>query len=52
MKEKDKNQFEDPKAVDLEGKEITTERLEEEELEGVAGGFERETEGELCLGGG
>ena len=41
-----KEEFEDPKAVDLEGEEITEERLEDEDLEDAAGG------GDLCLGGG
>jgi len=37
-KEEKKEIFEPPKAVDLGGRELTVERLEDEELEDVAGG--------------
>lgn len=38
MPDKKKETFEPPKAVDLEGKEITEDVLDDEALEDVAGG--------------
>jgi hypothetical protein len=38
MTDEKKETFEPPKAVDLEGKEITEDQLDDEALEDVAGG--------------
>jgi hypothetical protein len=43
----EKRAFEEPKMVDLTGKEITKENLTDEDLEGVSGGLDN-----TCNGGG
>ncbi len=47
---KEKEKFEEPKVVDMQGKGITEEELDDESLEGISAGLKPDCD--LCFGGG